>query len=93
MLATKLDLLIKCLDTRAIEKEAMYGTVQALDSHMTCEVCGNTRHLGNDCTETHEGVLYMNNKNNGFRLQGGQGWNNRCAHNTREVILILIPTF
>jgi hypothetical protein len=40
MLATKLDLLMKRLDKHATEKEAMYGTVQALDSHMTCEVFG-----------------------------------------------------
>ena len=40
---------------------------------MTCEVCGNTRHSGNDCPETREDVCYMNN--NRFHPQGGQGWN------------------
>ena len=42
MLATKLDLLIKRLDKHDATKEITYDTVQALDSHMTCEVCGNT---------------------------------------------------
>jgi hypothetical protein len=49
MLTAKLDLLIKCLDERDAIKEATYVTVQAPDSHMTCEVCRNTRHLENDC--------------------------------------------
>ena len=40
MLATKMDLLMKRLDERATEKEAMYDTVNAMDSQMTCEVCG-----------------------------------------------------
>jgi hypothetical protein len=35
MLAAKIDLLMKRLDNRAIEKEAMKGTVQAMDSHMS----------------------------------------------------------
>jgi hypothetical protein len=51
ILATKTDLLMKRLDERAAENEAMYDTIQALDSHMTCEVCGNARHSGNDCPE------------------------------------------
>jgi len=40
MLAAKIDLLMKRREQRAQEKEAMKGTVQAMDSHMTCEVCG-----------------------------------------------------
>ena len=44
MLATKMDLLMKRLDERAHEKEAMKGTTQAIDSHMTCEVCRNVGH-------------------------------------------------
>ena len=39
MLAIKMDLLLKRLDKRAIDKEAMKSTVQAMDSRMTCEVC------------------------------------------------------
>ena len=46
MLATKMDLLMKRLDERAHEKEAMKGLIQAIDSHMTCEVCRNVGHSG-----------------------------------------------
>jgi hypothetical protein len=75
MLATKIDLLTKRLEEWAQDKEAMKGTVQALDSHMTCEVCGNGGHSGNDCPETHEEAA---NINNGFHQpQGNNGWNNQ----------------
>ena len=52
MLSTKIDLLMKRLEEWAQDKDAMMGTVQAMDSHMTCEVCGNIGHSGNDCPET-----------------------------------------
>ena len=52
----------------------MVGTVQAMDSHMTCEVCGNVGHSGNDCPETREEVAFINNR---FRQQGNNGWNNQ----------------
>ncbi|XP_052155506.1 uncharacterized protein LOC127773478 [Oryza glaberrima] len=68
MLAAKLDLLMKRLDEH--EKKPQ-GTVKALDSHVTCEVCGNTGHS----PKTHEEAMFMGNNNNGFRPQGGQGWN------------------
>ena len=64
MLATKMDFLMKRLDKHAHEKEAMYGTVMAMDLHMTCEVYGESGHSGNDCPKTHEDAL---NDNNGFR--------------------------
>jgi Fe2+ or Zn2+ uptake regulation protein len=64
MLAVKIDLLLKRLDERAADKEAMKSTVQAMDSHMICEVCGEVSHLGNDCLETREDAAYINN---GFR--------------------------
>ncbi|XP_066161948.1 uncharacterized protein [Oryza sativa Japonica Group] len=71
LLAAKLDLLMKRLDDH--EKRPQ-GTIKALDSHITCEVCGNTGHSGNDCLETREEAMYMGNKNNGYCPQGGQGW-------------------
>ena len=40
---------------------------------MTCEVCGNTGRLGNDCPENQEEAMFINN--NGFRQQVSQGWN------------------
>ena len=49
-------------------------TLQALETHMTCEVCGNVGHSGDNCPETQEEALFLNG-NNGFRPQGGQGWN------------------
>jgi hypothetical protein len=76
MLAAKMDLLIKSLEEWAQGKEAMKGTIQAMNSHMTCEVCGNVGHLGNDRLETHEKAAFINN---GFRQQqgGNNGWNNQ----------------
>ena len=75
MLSAKIDLLMKRLEERAQDKDAMMGTVQAMDSHMSCEVCANVGHFGNDCPETHEEATFINN---GFRQQGGNnGWNNQ----------------
>ena len=69
MLAAKIDLLMKKMDDQA------NGEVKALDARMTCEVCGNTGHSGNDCPETREDAMFMgNNNNNGYRPQGGQSW-------------------
>jgi hypothetical protein len=67
-----MDLLIKRLGKRAHEKEAMYGTIKAMDLHMTCKVCGEGGHLGNNCPETREDNTYINN---GFRPQGDLWWN------------------
>ena len=64
MLVTKMDLLLSRLNERAHEKEAMKATVQATKSQMTCEVCGEVKHSGNNCPETHEDAAYINN---GFR--------------------------
>jgi hypothetical protein len=51
MLATKLDLLLKKIDEHPQGKAPMQA-LQSLYAHMTCEVCGNTAHSGNDCPET-----------------------------------------
>nr|ABA95986.1 Zinc knuckle family protein [Oryza sativa Japonica Group] len=72
MLAAKLDLLMKRLDDHDKRPQ---GTIKALDSHVTCEICGSTGHSRNDCPETREEAMYMGNNNNGYRPQGGQGWN------------------
>jgi hypothetical protein len=61
MLAAKMDLLLKRLNERAHEKEAMKATVLAMDSQMTCEVYGEIGHSGNDCPETCEEAFYINN--------------------------------
>ena len=49
MLSTKMDLLMKRLEEQANEKQEV---MHIHDSHMTCEVCGNTRHSGNSCPKT-----------------------------------------
>ena len=54
MLAAKMDLLLKRLDERAADKEAMKGTIEAMDSQMTCEVCGEVGHSRNNCPKTRE---------------------------------------
>jgi len=57
------------------EKMSTQEIVRSLDSHMTCEVCGESGHSGNHYPETHEDLNFLNN-DNGFR-QPNQGWNQR----------------
>ena len=78
MIVAKLDLLLKHLSERAEFKKHRENCARAMESHFTCEVCGNDGHSGNDCPETREDCAYLNNNNNnnGYRpQQGGQGWN------------------
>ena len=49
------------------------------DSRMTCEERRNTRHIGNNCPETHEDVNFVNN--NYFCPQQSQGWNQQQRPN------------
>ena len=72
MLAAKLDLLMKKLDEG--NRQQMLVPVHAMNSYLTCEVCGDGGHSGNDCSETREDAAYINNNNTGFRPQEGQGW-------------------
>jgi hypothetical protein len=46
MFAAKIDLLLKKFDEHATDVNT--STIKAMDSQMTCEVCGNVGHLGND---------------------------------------------
>ena len=73
MLAMKIDLLKKFEDCS--QDKTQMQTLQALEVRMTCVVCGNIGHSGDNCPETHEEAMYLNGNNNGFRPQGGQGWN------------------
>jgi hypothetical protein len=70
MLATKMDLSLKRLDERASDKEAMKGTVKAMDFKVTCEVYGEVEHSRNDCPKTREEASYINN---GFQQQNNNG--------------------
>ena len=74
MFAVKIDLLLKKFEGY-LQDKAQMQTIQALDARMTCEVCGNTEYLDNNCLETQEEAMYLNN-NNGFHPQGGHEWNN-----------------
>jgi hypothetical protein len=75
MIAAKMDLLMKKL-----EASSNMETAKIMDAHMTCEVCGNVGHSGNDCVETRKEDSFTNNgNNNGFRNNNfnNQGWNSR----------------
>ena len=74
MLTMKIDPLRKKIEDYSQDKAQMQ-TLQALEARMTCELCGNVGHLGDHCPETQEEAIYLNGNNNGFRPQGGQGWN------------------
>jgi len=72
MLATKMDLLMKRLDKRTIKKK------EVMHIHyfgMTCEECGETRHIVTNCPELREDVNYINNNNYYYyyRPQQNQG--------------------
>jgi hypothetical protein len=71
MIAAKMDLLMKIL-----EASSNMETSKIMDTHMTCEVCGNVGHSGNDFIETREEASSINN-NNRFRNNNfnNQGWN------------------
>ena len=70
MLAAKMDLLAKRVEH--YEKVSAQETLKAMDSHMTCEVCGDVGHLGNSNTETQEDLNFVNT-NNRFCPQQHQG--------------------
>nr|CAD39983.3 OSJNBb0045P24.1 [Oryza sativa Japonica Group] len=55
MLAAQLDLLMKRMDND--KKDTKQGAVKALNSYMTCEVCGNDGHSGTDRPKTRKDVM------------------------------------
>jgi hypothetical protein len=73
MITAKMDLLMKKL-----EASTNMETTKIINAHMTCEVCGNVGHSGNDCIETREEANFIDNgNNNGFcnNNYNNQGWN------------------
>jgi hypothetical protein len=75
MITAKMDLLMKKL-----EASSNMEIAKIMDAHMTCEVCGNVGHSGNDCLKTKEEASLINNGNtNGFRNNNfnNQRWNSR----------------
>ena len=79
MLSMKIALLLKKFEDYSQDK-AQKQTLQALETRMMCEVCGNVGHSGENCLEIQEEALYLNGNYNGFRPQGGQGWNQPCPY-------------
>jgi hypothetical protein len=72
MLAAKMDLLMKKLESPHQEVH------QIMESQITCETCGDTRHSGNHCSTTQEDANFIGNSNpnnSGYRPQ--QGWNSK----------------
>jgi hypothetical protein len=62
MLAAEMDLLMKKFEGPAQE------ATKAMYARMTCEVCGNSGHSGNDCHETRQDAHFVgNNNSNGYR--------------------------
>ena len=79
MLAAKMDLLMKSLNERAVEKKEV---MHIHGSGMTCEECGETGHIGTNCPELTKGVNYVNNNNNYYyRPQQNQGQNQQQRPN------------
>ena len=85
MLSAKMDLLMKKLKDRANEKQEV---MHIHDSRMTCEVCGNTRHLGNNYPKTQEDVNFITNNN--YRPQQNQGWNQQRGQATKVSHKVII---
>ena len=61
MLAAKMDLLTKRVEH--YEKMSAQETLKAMDSHMTCKVCGDDGHSSNSCPETQEDLNFVNTDN------------------------------
>jgi hypothetical protein len=61
MIAAKVDSLAKRLEN--YEKMSTLETVQAMETHMTCEVCGGVGHSRLHCPETHEDLNFISNDN------------------------------
>ena len=85
MLSAKMDLQIKKLEDRANEKQEV---MHIHDSHMTCEVCGNTGHSGSNCPKTHEDMTFVNN--NYFRPQQNQDGISNKDRTTKVITKVVL---
>jgi hypothetical protein len=72
MLTAKIGLLMKKLEDPSLNHLKM------VDTHMTCEKCGETGHMGVNCPTVHLDVNFVRNSDNGFHLNQGfnSGLNN-----------------
>jgi len=85
MIVAKMDVLANKL--QQYERINTQKVVQSLESHMTCEVYGESGHLGNHCPKTHEDLNFLNN-DNGFANQIKDGVS---APILKETLLICFP--
>jgi hypothetical protein len=70
MLTAKIDLLMKKLKNPGLDHLKM------VDARVTCEVCGETGHMGINCLTVSKDVNFVSNSNNGFHPNQGfhAGW-------------------
>ena len=61
MLAAKMDLLTKRVEHYV--KVSAQETLKAMDSHMTCELCGDVGHSGNSNPKAQEDLNFVNTDN------------------------------
>ena len=87
MLTAKLDLLLKKLDEG--NRQQMHVPVHAMNSYLTCEVCGDGGHSGNDCPETHKDAAYINNNNTSGSVQKEARGGVKHAHHSKEEVTTL----
>ena len=87
MLAMKIDLLLKKFEDYSQDK-AQLQTLQALETRMMCEVCGNVGH-SNDIAQKPKKKLYFSMAAMGFVHKEVRGGINH-AHITKEVMGIRI---
>jgi hypothetical protein len=71
MLTTKIDLLMNKLEDPSLDHHKM------VDTCMTCEECGETYHMGVNCSMVHQDINIVRNSNNGFcsNHDFNSGWN------------------
>jgi hypothetical protein len=68
MLTAKIDLLMKKLEDPGLDHLKM------VDSHMTCEECRETRHMGINYPMTYHDVNFVGNSNGFYPNQGFNSW-------------------
>jgi hypothetical protein len=71
VLTAKIDLLMKKLENPA------HDLLKMANASVTCEECGETGHMGINCSTVPQDVNFVGNSNNGFRPNQGfnVGWN------------------
>jgi hypothetical protein len=88
MLAAKMDILMKKLESSHQEVNRI------MESRITCETCGNTRHSGNDCPSTQEDANFIGNSNpNNSGVLSKVGTPSPTSPSANSKVTILITVF